>query len=77
MAEGSTISYLLGDHLGSTSLTLNSSGTRVAELRYKPWGEIRQRLCLQDTTVPLPRMATLILNPHGSGHESTPVQVKR
>jgi RHS repeat-associated protein len=41
MAEGSTASYLLGDHLGSTSLTLNSSGTRVAELRYKPWGEIR------------------------------------
>jgi hypothetical protein len=41
MAEGSTVSYLLGDHLGSTSLTLNSSGTRVAELRYKPWGEIR------------------------------------
>jgi RHS repeat-associated protein len=41
MAEGSTVSYLLGDHLGSTSLTINSSGLRVAELRYKPWGEIR------------------------------------
>jgi hypothetical protein len=27
MAEGSTVSYLLGDHLGSTSLMINSSGT--------------------------------------------------
>jgi RHS repeat-associated protein len=30
--------YLLGDHLGSTSLTANSSGGKVAELRYHPWG---------------------------------------
>jgi hypothetical protein len=36
-----TVSFLLGDHLGSTSLTVNSSGARVAELRYKPWGEAR------------------------------------
>ncbi|GEM_PF-3136472 len=34
-------SFLLGDHLGSTSLTANSSGSKVAELRYKPWGESR------------------------------------
>jgi len=25
--------YLLGDHLGSTSLTVSSSGSKVAELR--------------------------------------------
>jgi hypothetical protein len=25
--------YLLGDHLGSTSITANSSGGKVAELR--------------------------------------------
>jgi RHS repeat-associated protein len=31
--------YLLVDHLGSTSLTANSSGGRVAEVHYKPWGE--------------------------------------
>ncbi len=31
-------SYLLGDHLGSTSLTTNSSGGKVAELRYYPYG---------------------------------------
>jgi hypothetical protein len=42
MRKGSsTLHFLLGDHLGSTSLTANSSGARVAELRYKPWGESR------------------------------------
>jgi len=35
------VSYLLGDHLGSTSLTANSSGSKVAELRYYPYGETR------------------------------------
>jgi hypothetical protein len=35
-------SYLLGDHLGSTSITTNASGALVAEIRYKPWGEARQ-----------------------------------
>ncbi len=29
----STVYYLLSDHLGSTSLTANSSGGKVAELR--------------------------------------------
>ena len=38
---GSTLSYLLSDHLGSTSLTTNTSGTLVSEVRYKPWGETR------------------------------------
>jgi len=42
MRQGSsTVYYLLGDHLGSTSVTANNSGARVAELRYKPWGESR------------------------------------
>jgi RHS repeat-associated protein len=31
----------LGDHLGSTSLTTNATGTVVSELRYKAWGEVR------------------------------------
>ena len=38
---GSTISYLLTDHLGSTSNTINTSGTETGELRYKAWGETR------------------------------------
>jgi len=41
MRENSTVYYLLTDHLGSTAITANSSGSRVAELRYKAWGETR------------------------------------
>jgi RHS repeat-associated protein len=41
MRAGSTLSYLLTDHLGSTSLTTNASGGVVSELRYKAWGETR------------------------------------
>jgi hypothetical protein len=35
--------YLLSDHLGSTTVTLKdtSSLSKVAELRYKPWGATR------------------------------------
>ena len=41
MRQGGVVYYLLGDHLGSTALTVNSSGSKVAELRYKAWGETR------------------------------------
>jgi RHS repeat-associated protein len=41
MRKGSTLSYLLSDHLGSTSLTLDASGNVTSELRYKAWGEVR------------------------------------
>jgi hypothetical protein len=37
----STINYLLGDHLGSTAITANSSGVKSAEIRYYPWGTER------------------------------------
>jgi RHS repeat-associated protein len=33
--------WLLGDHLGSTAITANSSGGKLAEVRYKAWGEKR------------------------------------
>jgi RHS repeat-associated protein len=33
--------YTLGDHLGSTSLITSSSGVKIAESRYMPWGETR------------------------------------
>ena len=33
--------YLLSDHLGSTSITTDSSGNLTSEIRYKPWGETR------------------------------------
>jgi RHS repeat-associated protein len=35
------LNWLLNDHLGSTSITADSSGNRTGELRYKGWGEIR------------------------------------
>jgi RHS repeat-associated protein len=41
MRQGSIVNYLLGDHLGSTAITANSSGGFSSELRYKPWGETR------------------------------------
>ena len=37
----STVSYPLADHLGSTAITLDSSGTKIAELRYQPYGSVR------------------------------------
>jgi hypothetical protein len=29
------------DHLGSTNITLDASGNKIAELRYMPWGSQR------------------------------------
>ena len=39
--DNGTLYWLLGDHLGSTSITANSGGGWYAEQRYKPWGEKR------------------------------------
>jgi RHS repeat-associated protein len=41
MKVGSTVHYLLGDHLGSTSLTTDASGNVMSELRYSAWGGVR------------------------------------
>jgi len=41
MRYGSTVYYLLGDHLGSTTLTVTGSGAKYAEQRYHPWGDTR------------------------------------
>jgi RHS repeat-associated protein len=41
MRSNSALSYLLGDHLGSTSLTTSATGTVISESRYKAWGEVR------------------------------------
>ena len=34
-------SWLLGDHLGSTSMVANASGVMVSEVRYSAFGEVR------------------------------------
>jgi len=44
MRTNGTLNYLLGDHLGSTSLTTDASGVVISELRYKAWGETRYAL---------------------------------
>jgi RHS repeat-associated protein len=41
MRTDATLNYLLGDHLGSTSLIADASGVVISELRYKAWGETR------------------------------------
>jgi len=46
----STLNYLLGDHLGSTAITANSSGVKSAELRYYPWGTERYNSGTTPTT---------------------------
>jgi RHS repeat-associated protein len=37
----SSLVYFLGDHLGSTSLTVDPDGSMIAEMRYTAWGETR------------------------------------
>ena len=39
--DSNPINWLLTDHLGSTAVTTNSSGTATAELRYKAYGTTR------------------------------------
>jgi RHS repeat-associated protein len=41
MREGSTLTYLHSDHLGSASLATNSSGGMISEMRYYPYGATR------------------------------------
>ncbi len=41
MRTNGTLNYLLGDHLGSTSLITNSAGDKTNEQRYKAWGDTR------------------------------------
>jgi len=40
-AAGGPLTYLYGDHLGSASLTADANGTKIAEQRFKPYGELR------------------------------------
>src|SRR4030067_3758020 len=41
MRKGSTLYYLVGDHIGSLAITATSTGTKWAETRYYPWGTER------------------------------------
>jgi RHS repeat-associated protein len=35
------LNFIVGDHLGSTSLMTDDEGNVVSEMRYKAWGEVR------------------------------------
>jgi RHS repeat-associated protein len=35
------VEYILGDHLGSTSVTTDKQGEKVSEIRYTAWGQVR------------------------------------
>jgi hypothetical protein len=39
--QNGALTYLLGDHLGSASLAVDSVTGETIETRYKPWGEVR------------------------------------
>jgi RHS repeat-associated protein len=41
MRTGAGVKFLLGDHLGSTSVTALASGAFDTETRYYPWGGVR------------------------------------
>jgi RHS repeat-associated protein len=41
MRDSGVLTYFLGDHLGSTSITTNASGAFTSELRYKAFGDTR------------------------------------
>jgi RHS repeat-associated protein len=44
--------YMLSDHLGSTSLTADANGTKVSEMLYEPWGELRFSWTAGTSTTP-------------------------
>jgi hypothetical protein len=54
MRDGDVVYYLHGDHLGSTSLTTDENGAKVAEARYLPYGQERWR----DSTLPTNNLPT-------------------
>jgi RHS repeat-associated protein len=41
MRENGVLSFILSDHLGSTSLVINASGVVISDIKYKTWGETR------------------------------------
>jgi hypothetical protein len=47
-----TVEYFLSDHLGSTSITTDSNGAKVSEMRYTAWGEVRYSWTSGQSTTP-------------------------
>jgi len=49
MRKNNTLYFMLGDHLGSTSLVASASGLVVSQTMYKAWGEVRHQSGTQQT----------------------------
>jgi RHS repeat-associated protein len=45
-----TLNWLLGDYLGSTSIITDARGNNPIKLLYKPWGEVRYSSSTPPTT---------------------------
>ena len=45
LRQGGTVYFLLGDHLGITSLTLDANGNKIGEMKYYPFGETADISC--------------------------------
>jgi RHS repeat-associated protein len=41
MRKNGTLNFILGDHLGSTSLVTDAAGNMINQTQYKAWGEVR------------------------------------
>jgi RHS repeat-associated protein len=39
--QSMSVEYVLGDHLGSANVMTDSTGGKVSEMRYSPWGQVR------------------------------------
>jgi RHS repeat-associated protein len=50
--QNMTVEYMLGDHLGSTSITTDTAGAKISEMRYKAWGETRYSWTNAPVTTP-------------------------
>jgi hypothetical protein len=48
MRENGTLTWLIADHLGSTSLTVDASGTLLSSLKYTAFGELRSGTAATD-----------------------------
>jgi hypothetical protein len=51
---GTTLQWLIGDHLGSTTVATDSSGVSTGTITYKPWGETESSW----GTIPTKRLST-------------------
>ncbi|WP_423222642.1 RHS repeat-associated core domain-containing protein [Candidatus Amarolinea aalborgensis] len=63
-AVNGVVRWLATDHLGSTAVTANETGARIAELSYKPWGESRYSF---GATPTLRRFTGQVLDSVGGG----------